>query len=154
LEDHDAVTLTIHKEIQGEGDDYWAVKKNRLHVDDPPVDCYSLDDVRGEVGRRVLHRGPFAPHVTSFVFEHQWINFDFGWEGYRRKGAGSRLLEQLDDAFLTHVQFGDIHVFEITNTVLFIGPSRYPRGHWQLKVGMRKNTEFELLPKVLKRQLR
>jgi uncharacterized protein (TIGR02996 family) len=121
LDDLSAVSLMI----QGEADYYWAVKKEHLTLPDPPVHGYSLD-YEGDADR-FIEQGPFAPHVTSFVFRHMlsYCHGKGGGFGARVDADYGPLIRRLTEAFPVQSRFEGLRVFEAENVLVSFGPSPY-----------------------------
>jgi len=118
LEDLTAVSLYL----QWEEDHCYAVRRENLDSDDPPVANYPLGSFQsGE--RRFHHRGLASGRLTSFVFQH--INFRLT-QGVGenclnvRLGSKREVLKLLKTAFPVGSRFGTIRFFETTNLLAWL----------------------------------
>jgi hypothetical protein len=123
LEDLSAVSLLL----QCEGDCYWAVREDDLEAPDPAVQDCTLDYEDEEENRFVEHgHNPFAPHVTTFVFQHMagYLNGNGGGFGTGVQ-VTDQLIRQLTAAFPFRSQFDGLRVFEKRNMIVLLGESPY-----------------------------
>jgi uncharacterized protein (TIGR02996 family) len=115
LEEYPALSLMI----QGESDYHWAVNKEHLQLEDPPVDGYYLD-YRAE-GNRFVHDRVWAPHVSTWVLIHIGMYVSIASQG---GGIGSHvsnaseLKQQLLEAFPVTTALGDDDLFEAPNMMV------------------------------------
>jgi uncharacterized protein (TIGR02996 family) len=143
LEDHAAFSLMI----QGEGDYHWAVKKEHLGDDDPPVDGYLLDyeEERG----RFVHDKRWAPQVSTWALIH--ITAYLGITGAGGFGTSvsdaTALAERLSRALPVATAFGDVRIFETTNIVASISSGWGGTPH--LDVHISKQIPKKQVPAVL-----
>jgi len=117
--DIQALTLLI----QGEGDYYWAVKKENLVKTDPPVDGYSLES-EDEPDTWTWHRTEHDT-LTSFVIQYllDYHSMFEGTGGYNAEIPFSEtLLQDFSSAFPAYVELGNYHIFESDDVLAFINP--------------------------------
>jgi uncharacterized protein (TIGR02996 family) len=150
LDDLAAISLML----QAEGDFYWAIKEEDLAVADPPVQGYVLD-WEHEAEHRFVAYGPspFAPRLTNFVMGHMscflhGVGGGFGAD-VRAAAELTTLTRQLTKAFPSHAQFDDLSVFEATNVIVLLGPSRYGDNEPHLMVEVWKPILRQHLPAFL-----
>jgi uncharacterized protein (TIGR02996 family) len=147
LQDLSAVSLMI----LGEGDVYWAVKKEDLGAPDPPVGEYVLDSGTGD-GERIVPARRLPPHVTSFVFLHMWTYVNLARNGKGFEGEGkltAKLLRQLTDAFPVRSQFDGIRLFEKANMIVVLTPPEYGFDEHHIEVRAWKDIPRREVPRFL-----
>lgn len=117
--DIQAVTLLI----QGEADYYWAVKKENLAHNDPPVDGYHLS-FEGDPDTWTWNR---TEHETLTAFVIQYL-LDYhamfeGTGGYNAEIPFSEtILQDFISSFPTYVEIEGYHIFESDDVLAFINP--------------------------------
>src|SRR5262245_31085551 len=122
LEDLSALSLLI----QWERDRLWAVKRENLQADDPPVDEYVRDWDHG--GNPFVHddRQPVIPHVTTFVFKRlsYFLSSGQGRNLGRRVEGIAGLIRRLEAAFPVRSEFDGVRIFEADNLFLRVSGDR------------------------------
>ena len=136
----DALSLLL----QGEGDYYWAVEREHLDEDDPPVQGYNL------VGGEFEDDGPVAPRVTDFVLRHM-IAYAHGHGGgfAAHVRPNGELLRRLAESFPVHSHWGNLRVFEATNIIVTLESRRGEVGRSYLRAEVFKPLPPQQVPDVL-----
>ena len=146
LVDHRAVSLMI----QVEGDYYWAVREDNLHLDDPPVDGYGLDYECVEcVDEHFLHEGRVAEHITTFVLGHMLPHLlaRGGRFGFTIDvDEVDKTLGELRAAFDVYTRWGDLHIFEKENVLAVASPDEPRSENLGLEVLLWKPVPKDVIP--------
>jgi hypothetical protein len=107
--------------LQSEGDYYWAVQKENLAIEDPPVDGYWLDYRLSP--ERFAWFARDAQHITSFVMGHlAYCLHGAGGGCHVEISGGNDLLAEMKRSFDTHSTFDHLSIFEKPNIIAMIMP--------------------------------
>jgi uncharacterized protein (TIGR02996 family) len=137
--------------IQGEGDFYYAVKKDNLKDADPPVHGYVLDWENEGENRFVDHRQePFVSHVASFVLGHMSFYLHGAGGGFGTSvESTAKLQQQLTGEFPVQAEFDHLRVFEATNMIILLGSCPDGGNEPHLTVEIRRKLPRNQLPAFL-----
>jgi hypothetical protein len=114
LKEFDAISILL----QGESDVYWGIKREHLHLDDPPVTVYFLDYESPD--NKFFEQGEWAPSVSSFALDYLFSYFsplggDFALAG----SITNELSEKLQEEIGLGYKFGSLRIYTNEDILVF-----------------------------------
>jgi len=117
----EAVTLLI----KAEHDCYWGILPEHLELEDPPVHAWALDHYAK--GRAWHPPTPWSPTTTAFALNHliSYLNAPAGrLQTWVAPDEAARITDDLGAAMATRFRFDGTELFEDTDAIARIRPSR------------------------------
>jgi hypothetical protein len=114
LEGFDALSLLL----QGESDVYWGIKREHLHLDDPPVTVYYLD--YDSPDSTFYEHGEWAPSLSCFALDYLLSYFRSDGGDFALSGSmSSAVSKRLENEFGLGIEFGALKIYANESTLVF-----------------------------------